>query len=770
MQIMKPQIFVELGTHKGDSYCAFCQAVDVLGLDTACYAVDTWKGDEHSGFYGSEILEELHTYHDPLYGRFSRLIQILFDQALDYFSDGSIDLLHIDGLHTYEAVKHDFESWLPKMSERGVILLHDINVREREFGVWNLWGELKEKYPYFEFKHGHGLGVLAVGAKVPKQVMNLVDMEEQEAVAVSIFFSYLGDKIELAESLSKIQSVSTELNSALQARDAQIIELNSALQDRDAQITELNSALQDRDAQITELNSALQARDTQITELNSAVQAMQESLVWQLLMKYHNGFVERFLPHETRRRRLYDKGLKGGRILMNEGWRSFWWKFKDYRSTTKILHKSKIDLPKLDFKTVSSPEEVKTIEKKVSIVIPSKNAGSDFEFTLEKIRNQKGVKDIEIIIVDSGSTDDTIKLAEKFGSKVYGIRPEEFNHGETRNYGADNASGDYLLFIVQDAIPIGEYWLYNMVKVLESDNKIAAATCRQVPRSDADLFACFSLWNHYRTLDFLEDRVSSPNQKLNDLSPLEKRRIAGLEDVCCLIKKDIFGDLRFKKLRYAEDLELGLRILENGHKITFLYSAGVIHSHNRNPSYFLKRSYVDNKELSRILSSEPPYYIKDYNINDIFSNNRTLYAALNASIESLKSLSFDENAGNIISKLKPLIQKNLKRNYLELKNFEKGNNSLDDLFDETQKIIGPVNFNSNNTIIQHYYNLLDDFNAYLDVYKSLNDKKADFVNSLYKLFAVVAGSAITDYYLFKSNNDGIDEELMAIDYILSEGT
>ncbi|TAN35810.1 MAG: class I SAM-dependent methyltransferase, partial [Candidatus Methanoperedens sp.] len=222
MQIMKPQIFVELGTHKGDSYCAFCQAVDVLGLDTACYAVDTWKGDEHSGFYGSEILEELHTYHDPLYGRFSRLIQILFDQALDYFSDGSIDLLHIDGLHTYEAVKHDFESWLPKMSERGVILLHDINVREREFGVWNLWGELKEKYPYFEFKHGHGLGVLAVGAKVPEQVMNLVDMEEQEAVAVSIFFSYLGDKIEFAESLSKIQSVSTELNSALQARDAQI--------------------------------------------------------------------------------------------------------------------------------------------------------------------------------------------------------------------------------------------------------------------------------------------------------------------------------------------------------------------------------------------------------------------------------------------------------------------------------------------------------------------------------------------------------------------
>ena len=103
-------------------------------------------------------------FHDERYGAFSELLRCTFDEALGYFSDASVDFLHIDGLHTYEAVRHDFENWRPKLSDSAVVLLHDTNVREGDFGVRHLWEDLHTQFPSFEFLHGYGLGVLIPGA------------------------------------------------------------------------------------------------------------------------------------------------------------------------------------------------------------------------------------------------------------------------------------------------------------------------------------------------------------------------------------------------------------------------------------------------------------------------------------------------------------------------------------------------------------------------------------------------------------------------------
>lgn len=193
---MRPRTFVELGVDRGVSYCAFCQTVESCKTNTKCYAVDTWQGDEHAGKRDKDVLIKLKGHHDPLYSEFSRLIQSTFADGLRHFDNGSIDLLHIDGFHTYEAVKQDFHSWLPKLSERAIVLFHDTTVRERDFGVWKFWSEAARDYPHFEFLHSHGLGVLAVGREIPESLKNLFQASESESETIRHFFQALGERIE----------------------------------------------------------------------------------------------------------------------------------------------------------------------------------------------------------------------------------------------------------------------------------------------------------------------------------------------------------------------------------------------------------------------------------------------------------------------------------------------------------------------------------------------------------------------------------------------
>ena len=102
VEALHPTSLVELGTYTAYSYFAFCQAVQRLKLDTRCYAVDTWKGDEHAGYYGEDVYQQVCNRNAEHYSAFSALIRATFDEAAGHFADRSIDLLHIDGRHFYQ--------------------------------------------------------------------------------------------------------------------------------------------------------------------------------------------------------------------------------------------------------------------------------------------------------------------------------------------------------------------------------------------------------------------------------------------------------------------------------------------------------------------------------------------------------------------------------------------------------------------------------------------------------------------------------------------
>jgi len=186
----RPALLVELGTHWGYSFFAFCHAVQKLGLSARCFAVDTWQGDDQAGRYGEEVFESVKSYNGSHYAAFATLMRMTFDAAAPGFADRSIDLLHVDGRHAYENVSHDFAVWLPKLSRRGIVVFHDVNERKHDFGVWRLWSELREKYPHFEFEHGHGLGVLGVGEEIDPRLRALFEADADGALSLEIRHAY----------------------------------------------------------------------------------------------------------------------------------------------------------------------------------------------------------------------------------------------------------------------------------------------------------------------------------------------------------------------------------------------------------------------------------------------------------------------------------------------------------------------------------------------------------------------------------------------------
>jgi rhamnosyltransferase len=207
-----------------------------------------------------------------------------------------------------------------------------------------------------------------------------------------------------------------------------------------------------------------------------------------------------------------------------------------------------------------------------SVIIPTYNASKHLPSLLNSLKSQT-LKDIEIIVIDSSSLDNSIEIADSFGAQVIKIPKNEFDHGGTRTLAAHKAKGEIIIFLSQDAIPFDQYSLENLIKPFGSDETIVAVFGRQLPGKDASIFA-----EHLRLFNYPEDSY------VRELADREKYglRTIFFSDSFSAYRKAALDEIGYFKegLNFGEDTHAAAKLLLNNKKIAYESSAKVYHSHN----------------------------------------------------------------------------------------------------------------------------------------------------------------------------------------------
>ncbi|MGE5689862.1 MAG: glycosyltransferase family 2 protein [Pseudomonadota bacterium] len=232
------------------------------------------------------------------------------------------------------------------------------------------------------------------------------------------------------------------------------------------------------------------------------------------------------------------------------------------------------------------------VEATVSVVIPTLDAGPQFTRVLAAVIAQEGLRDLEVVVADSGSSDGTREVARAAGAIVLDVAPDAFGHGRTRNVAAERGQGEVVLLLVQDAILLGSSAIVTLVAALDGDRGLAAVTARHVPRTDADLYGAFVVFAHERAL-------AAPRSRAEVV-----RARAGVDSVCTAVRRAAWEELRFADVPFAEDLDFGVRAIERGWRVRRSPDVAVAHSHTRDPGYHFRRSVADRLHVAPLVGDD----------------------------------------------------------------------------------------------------------------------------------------------------------------------
>jgi len=223
----------------------------------------------------------------------------------------------------------------------------------------------------------------------------------------------------------------------------------------------------------------------------------------------------------------------------------------------------------------------------VSVVIPTKNAGSLFRDVLKAVCEQVDATSSEVLVIDSGSTDQTLDIAAEFPVRVEEIEPETFGHARTRNLGGELTDGEYLVYLTQDATPM-EGWLDELVRPLENDDEIAGAYSRQIPREHAT-----PMKKHF--LEQFYPETAETNRKEGERLT---RDDIFFSNVSSILRREVWEEIPFPEgMIMSEDQLWAKRILEAGYMTRYAAQSRVRHSHREGIVEIFKRYFDSGASL-----------------------------------------------------------------------------------------------------------------------------------------------------------------------------
>ena len=244
--LLQPRRYVELGTLRGASFFAYAQAARDIGFETEAIAVSPWAVEESRALEYQGVFDDF-TFIARKYSDFAAYLRLAPDEALHRFADGSIDLLKLDGFYGYEDLAKTIREWTPKLSNRGVILLHDIHAHDGGFGVWRVWDELKAQYPSLAFRHAQGLGLACVGTQAAPEVVKLAETMMQEPALQTLLQEHFENQGAMSAELFSRRFDMARLDWRGAAEAAQTEELSKVKQElatAQAEVSDLRSLIE----------------------------------------------------------------------------------------------------------------------------------------------------------------------------------------------------------------------------------------------------------------------------------------------------------------------------------------------------------------------------------------------------------------------------------------------------------------------------------------------------------------------------------------------